>query len=68
MVIIIREWIYFLRVVVPGCDDMYKETIQKTFILAIFGREVLQREYKVLELPARLGGMAFKRPSQISCS
>ena len=58
------EWNYLQRVV-PGCDDLYEElktTINQVLIPAIFGREVLQREYELLELPVRIGGMALKDP------
>ena len=58
------EWIYLQRVV-PNCDEEYevlRNAIHCSLIPAILGREVLQREFNLLELPVRLGGMAFRDP------
>ena len=58
------EWIYMQRVVPTSEDDFIglRNAIQKVLMPAILGREVLQSEYELLELPVRWGGMAFRNP------
>ena len=58
------EWTYLQRVV-PNCDDIYstlKEKIEKNLIPSVLGREVLQREFGLLALPLKWGGLAFRNP------
>ena len=55
------EW-SFLQRVVEGCDDEYghlQNTIRRVFTPSVFGREVLEREHDLLELPVKLGGLAL---------
>ena len=58
------EWTYLQRVV-TGCDDEYiplRNVIQRVFIPALLGREILQSEHELFDLPAKKGGLALSDP------
>ena len=58
------EWAYLQRVV-NGCDVEFqrlRDTIRHVFTPAVVGREILEKEHDLLELPARFGGLALADP------
>ena len=58
------EWAYLQRVV-NGCDVEFqrlRDTILHVFTPAVVGREILEKEHDLLELPARFGGLALADP------
>lgn len=59
-----REWAYVHRVI-EGCDEEYiplRDVIQQVLIPAILGRTVSPTLHELLQLPARLGGLAIENP------
>ena len=64
------EWNYMQRVI-PGHSDEYivlKNEIERKLIPAIFGREILEREFCLLEMPVKWGGMALRNPVKTACN
>ena len=62
------EWNYLQRVI-PSNGEEYldlKKEIERQLIPAIFGREILDREFGLLELPAKWGGMGLRDPVKTS--
>ena len=58
------EWSY-IQCVTDGCDGEYSQlgdVISNVFTSAVLGREVLQMEHTLFELPVKLGGLAFADP------
>ena len=58
------EWAYLQRVV-NGCDEEFqtlRDTVRHGFTPAVVGREILEKEHDLLELPARFGGLALADP------
>ena len=58
------EWAYLQRVV-NGCDVEFqrlRDTIRHVFTPAVVGRDILEKEHDLLELPARFGGLALADP------
>mmetsp|Transcript_17038 Transcript_17038/g.22160 ORF Transcript_17038/g.22160 Transcript_17038/m.22160 type:complete len:168 (-) Transcript_17038:232-735(-) len=55
----------FLQRVVPGCDDAcsaVKVEMECSLIPQIFGREILEKEFELFELPVKFGGMDLRNP------
>ena len=58
------EWA-FLQRVVGDCDEEYvplRDVVKTIFIPSVLGREVLEQEHELFELPVKNGGLAFSDP------
>ena len=61
------EWIYLQRVIIPKFDELYiglKTAVHCFLVPEILGREVLQKEYALFELPVKYGGLALRDPKK----
>lgn len=58
------EWSFLQRVIGENDFDYLplREVIQNVLTPAILGREILEKEHRIFELPAKLGGLAISDP------